>query len=368
MRDKFIGKLRCFQASLMVFFILFSGIFGTGINLILKIAEEDCWISAFVTIFLGFIPFYIFLKISASYPNKNIFEIIDYICGKNLGKIINFIIILFSSSFLLLNFWSLTNLISSQFLYKTPQIFVYIIFMIPIVYMLSKKLNVILQSTVLIFFITILLYFITSISLLPQVNILNILPILKNGIAPVIEASFGLTIYCILPLFFISSIPVYYYEDKQNYTKYMIISYFISCLLIFIIPFFIVSVFGIELSQLYQYPEFQILRRISIGGFIERIESTLSVQWIFSLFILIIIGLYFIKTGFYHIFKIKNNFIKITVNFIFLIMIIILGLNTFNNNTIANQFSIKQYPFVCYIFLIFIGFLATIIFIKRKRA
>ncbi len=367
MRDKLIGKLRCFQASLLVFFIIHGGIFGTGLNLLIKIAEEDAWIATFIAIILGFIPFYIFISFSTMYPEKNIFEIIETTFGKRFGKVIISIITLFAISFVLLYFWNLTNLISSQYLYKTPQLFVYIIFAIPIVYILSKGIRIFLRSSIIIFFITVLLYFVILISLAPQAHLVNLYPILKNGIPPVFQAAFGLIAYCISPLFFLGAIPIHYYEDKENYKKYMIISYIITSISVFIIPFLIVSIFGIELASLYQYPEFQILRRVSIGGFIERVESSLSVHWIFELLILITMGMYFIKQGFYHIFHIKKNWLKLSMNGLFLIVSIICSLNFFRNNTIVNQFSVKIYPFICYVFLILSALLYGISYIKKKR-
>lgn len=368
MRDKLIGKLRCLQAAILVFFIIHGGIFGTGINLLIKVAEEDMWIATIIGIILGFIPFYLYISLSEKYPDKNIFEIIESVFGKNIGKIIVAIITLFAISFTLYCFWSLTNLISSQYLYKTPQIFVYIIFAIPLVYILSKGIKVALRSITVIFFITIILYIITFVSLAPQAQIINLYPILKNGIMPVIQAAFGFVAYCISPILFIGAIPVHYYEDKENYKKYMIISYIISCLTVFAIPFLIITIFGIDLAELYQYPEFQILRRVSIGGFIERVESTLSIQWIFELFVLITIGMYFIKQGIYHIFHIKRNWVKIGLNGLFLIISIICSINFFRNNTIANQFSIQLYPFICYGFLFFFFLLYIFISLKKKRA
>ena len=368
MRDKLIGKLRCFQAALLVFFIIHGGIFGTGLNLLIKVAEEDAWIAAIIGTILGFIPFYIFTSLSTLYPDKNIFEILETTCGKTLGKLITTILTLFAISFVLLCFWNLTNLISSQYLYKTPQLFVYIIFAIPIIYILSKGIRVFLRSIIIIFFITVSLYLVVLISLVPQSHFINLYPILKDGISPVIHASFGLIAYCISPLFFLGAIPLHYYEDQKNYKKYMVISYIITSISIIIIPFLIVSIFGIELASLYQYPEFQILRRVSIGGFIERVESSLSVHWIFELLILITMGMYFIKQGFYHIFHIKKNWLKLGMNGLFLIVSIICSLNIFRNNTIVDQFSVRFYPFVCYIFLIFIALLYGIIYIKKKRS
>ena len=193
------------------------------------------------------------------------------------------------------------------------------------------------------------------------------MPILKDGILPVLEAALGFIAYSITPLLFIGSIPVHYYEDKKNYKKHMTLAYIFSSLAVFAIPYLVITIFGIDLVQLYQYPEFQILKRVSIGGFIERIESTLSIQWIFELFVLITIGMYFIKQGIYHVFYIKNKKIKAVLNFIFLVISIIGSSIIFRNNTIANQFSVKFYPYICYGVLVFFMILYIFIKLKKKR-
>lgn len=367
MRDRLIGKLRCLQSAVLVFFIIHGGIFGPGINLLIKVAEEDMWISTLIGCIIGFIPFYLYISLSAKHPDKNIFEIIESTFGKFFGKILVAIITLFAISFVLFYFWNLTNLISSQYLYKTPQLFVYIIFAIPLIYILSKGIKIALRSISIIFIATLFFYIITFISLVPQAHITNLLPILKDGLVPVFHASFGFIAYCITPLIFIGSIPVHYYEDKENYKKYMTIAYIISCATVFVIPFLVITIFGIDLAQLYQYPEFQILRRVTIGGFIERVESSLSIQWIFELFVLIAIGMYFIKQAIYHIFPIKKNWIKLGLNGLFLVLSIISSISIFRNNTIANQISVEIYPFVCYGFLLLFFIIYIFVSIKKKR-
>lgn len=367
MRDKLIGKLRCLQVAIVVFFIINGGIFGSGLNMLIKTSEEDVWLATILGIIIGFIPFYMFISLSTSHPDKNIFEIIESIFGKIFGKVIVTIMTVFAISFVLFSYWHLTNLISSQYLYKTPQLFIYILFAVPIIYILSKGIKVALRSTTIIFFITIFLYIITFVSLVPQVKIINLFPILKDGIVPVFKSAFGYIAYSVVPTIFLGAIPVHYYEDKENYKKYMVMAYVISSITVFVIPFLIITIFGIDLAQLYQYPEFQILRRVSIGGFIERIESTLSLQWIFELFVLIVIGMYFIKQGIYHIFHVKNNYLKLGLNGLFLIASVLGSLNFFKNNTMANQFSIKQYPFVCYGFVIFFFIIYIVAMLKKKR-
>ena len=70
MRDRLIGKLRCLQSAVLVFFIIHGGIFGAGINLLIKVSKEDMWLSTLIGCMIGFIPFYLYASLSTKYPDK----------------------------------------------------------------------------------------------------------------------------------------------------------------------------------------------------------------------------------------------------------------------------------------------------------
>lgn len=54
-----------------------------------------------------------------------------------------------------------------------------------------------------------------------------------------------------------------------------------------------ISIFGINLSLLFEYPGFHLLRQVNIGEFVDRIEIFLSIEWIISMLIMLIFCLYF---------------------------------------------------------------------------
>ena len=116
----------------------------------------------------------------------------------------------------------------------------------------------------------------------------------------------------------------------KDYSKKMnLCFYFISTFSLLNVMFLTISIFGIDLASIYNYPSFHLLKRVSVLEFIDRVESILSLEWIFALFVLIIMGLLFIKQAIFKMFnfnKKTNNkiifvictLIAIITNFIFL--------------------------------------------------
>ena len=363
MNNNLKKQLKLYQIIIILYFICHGSLCGIGSKTIFSLAYEDAWIIPIVIAIIGLIPFSITLYIVEKYPNKNIFEIIEYQFGKIIGKIINSILILFVCSYVIIFYWNFTNFISSQYLYNTPQTFITILFIIPIVYLLSKGIKIVLRSSIVIFIMTFTFYIIAATGLIPQIHVENIYPILAEGIGQPLKAVFTGVGYLVLPTLLITCISKDSYVDTNNFKKRLIIAYFIVFLTIEIMIFTTLAIFGVELVMLYQYPEFQILRRVTIGGFIERVESTLSIHWILDLFMMIVFGCYFIKTGLIKVFNIKKQKIdKFILNPI-IVFLILTSLKIFSNNIIASEFLIEKYPIFCYIF--FLG-ISILIFITSK--
>ena len=92
--------------------------------------------------------------------------------------------------------------------------------------------------------------------------------------------------------------------DENHYNKFVIISIIISIVLIFFIFVVVVGNLGIYLASSYQYPEYIVLKRISLFNFLDRIENMVVIQWIFALCLSICIVVYYISKT---IKKKKNN-------------------------------------------------------------
>ena len=83
--------------------------------------------------------------------------------------------------------------------------------------------------------------------------------------------------------------------DKEKVTKFILSGYFLSGIIVFSVSLLSNCILGKYLIELYQYPGYLSLKKISLFGFIDRIENFMSLHWILSSFINMSMILYFIK-------------------------------------------------------------------------
>lgn len=219
------------------------------------------------------------------------------LAGKNnllfgrFSKIINTICALFAFGFALMILGDLSHFVSSQFLYHTSSIAISISFMILIVYGLLKGIKVVSKASLIVFYICLLISILIIIGLISNVNISNFQPILYNGWSPVAKSTLNILAYNILPIFFLLVIPKGNVEKDDS--RLNVIFYLISMLSILSVSFMTIAIFGVDLSLLYEYPGFHLLRQVNIGEFVDRIEIFLSIEWIISMCIMLMFCLYF---------------------------------------------------------------------------
>ncbi len=359
------NKITLLELETIIYFLARGLCIGISLSGIIEIAGVDAWISVLIGAIIGLIPFYIFNQLFLFEPNKNIIEKNTLLFKGFIGKLINIILILFCLSMLLVTLWNLTNFISSQYLYNTPQLFIAFVFTIPTIYLLSKSPKIIGRTIFVFFLMEIILYGLSSIGLFNQIEINNLCPILENGFIPILKGSLVYAAYNVLPIFIFTIFPrnnILKINSNKSLKKNLLITYALSNLGIFLIIFYSITIFGVELSKLYQYPLFQLLRRVEFGGFIQRAEATLSIHWIISLFVFCFLCFFFIKEGLKNIFKNEKMINKIYP----IIVVIITYFSTlvFKNNTIANKFTY-------FIFNSFVGLffflIPLLIFIKAKN-
>lgn len=318
----------------------FAGI--TSLSLISQ-TNQDAWISLFFAIMIGLIPVYIFHKIASYDEELNIVQKIDKLFP-NSGKYIKILLGIGVFAIVILNFWNLINLITTQFLNKTPNYVIGISLIIPIILLINKDNKIIARVSTILFFFSIILVITSIIGLLPKIQIDNLKPFMENnylkGIIPYIS-------YNTLPLFIILIFP-------NRYIKRSIIhGYIISSISLFIGLLFLISILGVNLVILFQYPEFHLLK-LAFDGFITfRLENILAIQWIFDIFIFTTIGIKFCNETF----NIKNNYI-------IPIIILILTNYIFPNNTIANTIITYYLPYIIpFIFLL----IPVVVLYKQKK-
>ena len=291
---------------------------GIVFSLFIRTSKTDSWLSFLISFGIGFLFLFLIQYIASYEPEKSLREKYILLFPKVYPLMIGLSCLLF---FFLacIGFWNLSNLLTSQFLNKTPKFVIQLSFLVPLILLLKKDTKIIARVSLILFYISIFLFLFSLIGLIFQFQFSHFLP-----------------------------------AFQANITKP------ISSLSLFLVIVMIVGVLGIELSLVYQYPEFHILKRAYENILTYRLENILAIQWLFDIFIFCAVSL----KGCHELFAIKTG-IK---EYFLPILMFLISTHLFKDNTIANAF-VEKYlstsiPSICiFIILLFV----FKIWIKKRR-
>ncbi len=316
-------KIDSFEYGTLIWFLIRACFIVSSASLIISISDEESWFSIIIGTLIGIIPFLIYEYLKKKFPNQNIIEINQKLFGK-FGYILNFVMCLTLLVFIIITFWMLTNFINTQFLYKTPFLVVALALILPIAYINFKGIKVIGKVSLLSFYISFVFIILILSGIISGIYIDNIKPFFIHTPNEILYSALIFISFNVLPIFLLTIIPknqITNYSSKKNFLFYIF-----ACLSLLNVIFMTITIFGIGLSSIYEYPCFEILKRVSILDIIDRVESILTIEWILALFIIISMILYFLKESFKTTFKNikkidkKGNYFVIVVSLITLIV------------------------------------------------
>ena len=337
-------KITNLQVGSLVFFLMHAYFIGITFSSVIVSLKQDSYLGIIVGAIIGFIPLLIYLYIFNYEPSLNLNEKNIKLFGKYIGNILNIIITIFTFLIITIVFSNLVTIIHTDYLSKTPIIFLIITFLIPIYYSVYTGIKSICRASLIFFYMTIILIILSNLGLLIQVDINNFKPFFYNN-SNLLNGSIYFAIYNVTPLYLINIIPKNDIMNNNKTTKYIIIFYLLSVISLLAVSLNIIGIFGIRLTSMYQYPEFQILKHVSIIGISSRIDSILFITWIFSILTFVIAGLYYVVSTSHSLIKEKSNI------FLTIYCILILSLTLLvPNDLFINFLSIKILPPIIIIF------------------
>lgn len=338
----------CFY-TLLVFALLGSGMYG----LLIK-SGVDSLIAILGSFIIGIIILFVFLYMLNYEPEKNLKQKIFSVFPKSIGIIILTILCCCFFFFGTVYLYDINNFVISQFLSETPLVIVGIVFTFLIIYINYKGIEVLTRVSTIFFAINILFVLLALAGEIRHIDISNLKPVLEFGYKPVLQGSIYATALFISPIFIMLLIPKKNIVANHKTNKYIIITYILGFCFLVLVTFITLSVLGINLSVLYQYPGFMVPKRINIFGFIDRIENFLIIEWIFQVFIALSLIIYFINK----VSEIKTPIIAITM--------LIVSLMVFRNNTFFNYIISNYLPYIGFIIII-LFFLIYIAILKKRK-
>lgn len=249
--------------SLMQFFAksLFMGI---GISNILEKAKE----STIFVIILGTLFGCFLLTIINQFNYKNI---------KGIRKWCMFIIIFI---LLIIGLEELINLISSIYLIDTNKFFIALPLLLVLLYLNTKDISVNYKISSILVIVCNSVYFVAVLGLIPEIKGLNFLPLFNVPFNKTLLVSLEFAMYSVTPCILFGGLK----NNIENLNQKMIKEYIGSNLVLTSIFLLTEGVLGIELVNLFKYPEYVILKKINLLDFINNVENILSFCWLFMIF------------------------------------------------------------------------------------
>lgn len=351
-------KINSLQFGVIIFFFIFASQIGIGINFITYEVGKDAIFSVILAYIIGFIPLFIFMYLFNH--NDNIIDLINKIFGKVFGNIINYILLIPITVICACYLNSICNFLVSQFLTETPVYIIYVCISVVIIYAVYKGYEVVSRTALILSSITLLFLLVSVIGLIPCVRIDNFLPIFESGTKNIFISSLLFVLSSVIPCFLLLFLSSDNISDKKKINKSIIISYSFGMITAFIGSFFTIGTLGVYLTRIYQYPEYMMLKKISLFNFFDRIENLIAIQWLYLNLLVVVISIFYVRK----LTKIKDK--GVGISFVWLVMIFLFCKIFFKNNTIFVNFSQKVYPYFNLGYFIIILVISIIVYIKEK--
>jgi len=356
-------KFSALQLGSMLTFCIISPILGISSYNVIKLAEVDLIPAIIIGFLIGIIPLLMYFYINNYKKELAIHELTIKIFGKPIGIIVNTLLLIFASIIASTFMFDLVTFITTQFLSETPFLLIGILFSLVVIYAIHKGIETISRVSLILITINAILFLIAVFGLFQSAQLDNLKPYLEYGLTRPFKGGIHVLLINIVPLFLLTMISKNEITDQKKIKKNIILAYLFSFIICFGVGFFTMSVLGINLAKIFQYPEYIVLKKVNLFEFLDRIENLVSMQWMFGLFMIITISSYFI----FKMIRKDDNKKKtnIFITSIIVLAILFVPLYFFKSHTMFNNFTYNILPIINLVTLGIFVLITITIFIRK---
>ena len=292
------------QYNILSFYLTRTLFLGGGFTLLIKLGKNDLLISSILGMLFGYFLLYLFFK------------------KGNISKIMSSIIAI---AILIMGTLSNTVLTSNYLLQTTPTLLIVVIFFGTLLYASSKEFKAIGRVVEIFVFISFIEITLSLFSLFGLVNVERMLPLFTNDTMNIIKGIIVFAGASVLPNLLLIN-----YKDKLKFRD-VHLGYVIGSLLMILVLFFVVTIYGSEFASNARFPEFLILKKIDFMGYLTNLENVLATEWIFNVLV----------TSWLCVKVLKYN--TNSTLFYILILVLVFGSEFLLNRDYVNILYVKQF-------------------------
>ncbi len=312
------------QYNILSFYLTRTLFLGSGFTLLIKLTKNDFLIASVLGMLLGYFLLFLFFK------------------KDNVSRFMSSIVAIVT---LIIGILSNTVLTSNYLLFTTPTLLIVLIFFITLLYASLKEFKVIGIVCEVFIYISLVEIVLALFSLLGLVKVDRMLPLFTTDTINIIK---GIIVFASASVF--PNILLINYKKDLKFRDIQW-GYIIGCILMIVVLFFIITIYGSDFASMVRFPEFLILKKIDVMGYLSNIENVLVTEWMFNILI----------SSWVCIKVLRDNMNK---KYLYLLVaLLILGNEFLLNRNYVNVLFVKQYFF----FMAFVLILLSLVIKKRKN-
>ena len=326
-------------------------------------AKQDAWIAMVIAISWSIILLLMYSRILSLYPGKDLFDILQIVMGKFIGKIISILMILFTfhdGALILRNLSEFTNFLVFP---DTPVVVPMLLFVMLLMWSLKEGIEVLGRWSE--FFIWFVFLIILTISLLsiPQMDISRLKPILYNNYTPVLKNAFsnfsfpfGETVIFTMVFSNISKV--------KSYKKTFIVGLLVGGGVIFLVILRNILALGSENIFRIYFPSTMVASLIRLGPMIQRLEMLVVLQFLICVFVKVSICMFAVCNGISKVFGFDDyKFIATPVA----LLMLSFSIFVYNSTMEMAFWTLNIWPYYSFPFQVIIPFVVFILAEIRSR-
>jgi spore germination protein KB len=284
---------------LMIFIMGSSYILGTGTE-----SKQDAWISVIFGLLMSMPILFVYSRVMSLYPEKGLFEILEEIFGKFVGKVFILLYIWYAfhlGALVVRNFGEFINTVAMPETPKFVPMFCLVMVAIPAV---KSGIEVLARTSA--YLLPVILLIILFVQLLgfPLLDFNNIRPIFNNGWRLILKGGASTFAFpfseTVLFLGLFSSL-----KTKKSIYKVFLLGTSIAGILLIFITLRNILILGPVQTKFY-FPAHVAVSRIRIGDYFERLELTVAVIFVVGVFIKMSVCLLVACKGVAHLFHLED--------------------------------------------------------------
>ena len=286
---------------LIIMFILGNTLLvGTGGQ-----AKQDAWIAVIISILWCILLVLMFSRILYLYPGKDLFDILQIVMGKFIGKIVSVLMIWFAFHSGTLVFKILSDFTSVIVLNQTPVGLPMIFFALLLIWSLKEGIEVLGRWAEFFIWIVIIIILITTALTIPQMDICRIKPILNNGLSPILKGAFSSFSFPFAQIIIFTMV-FSNISKVKNYRRTFMVGLLVAGGFILLLTFRNILILSNNTVSRVYFPSTMAISLIALGQMFERLEMLVSIEFLACVFIKISICIFAVCNGITKVFGLSD--------------------------------------------------------------